>query len=254
MTASTASPFDRPDLYDALLDDLAFDVPFWIEFAREGKGPVLEVACGSGRILVRMLEAGLDVDGLDSSAPMLHHARGKVALLGFRSTLTLASMTDFALPRRYRRIVCAFNSFAHNMTTNDQIETLRRCRDHLEAGGAFGLHLSFPRPELWTGPCERVLEREMPHPSGSGTMRIYDTRGLDPVQQTQVSDMDIEEVGPGGTLRATFRSRTDVRWVYKNELELLLERAGFARFTIYGDFARGPLTPSSDTMVAVAWK
>lgn len=250
----SASPFDRPDLYDALLDDLAFDMPFWLEFARQGQGPLLEVACGTGRILVRLLEAGLEVDGVDSSAPMLRHARGKVAVLGHRSTLTLASMASFALSRRYARILCAFNSFAHNTTTKEQIDTLRCCREHLQEGGAFGLHLSFPRPELWTGPCERVLEREVPHPSGRGTLRLYDTRGLDPVAQTQTSDMDMEEVEPDGTVRENFRSRTELRWVYKNELELLLERAGFARFTIYGDFARGPLTPASDTMLAIAWR
>ncbi|MEZ5966258.1 MAG: class I SAM-dependent methyltransferase [Planctomycetota bacterium] len=248
----SASPFDRPDLYDALLDDLGFDIPFWLQFAHEGQGPVLEVGCGTGRILVRLLEAGLDVDGVDSSAPMLEYARGKVAQLGHRSSLTLASMDDFTLPRRYRRVICAFNSFAHNLTTRAQLATLVRCREHLDPGGEFGLHLSFPRPELWTGPADRVLEHEAPHPSGDGMLRIYDTRTFDPVQQTQVSDMDIEHIDAAGRLRESVRSHTELRWIYKNELELLLERAGFSRFEIHGDFDRSPLTRDSHSLLAIA--
>lgn len=249
-----ASPFDRPDLYDALLDDLRFDIPFWSRFVGEGEGPALEVGCGTGRILVRLLEAGLEIDGIDNSVPMLQHARGKVALLGHRSSLTEASMDAFDLPRRYRRILCAFNSFAHNMTAAAQLATLQRCREHLEPGGAFGLHLGFPRPEMWTGPTDRVLEHEAPHSSGDGVLRIYDTRTFDPVQQTQISDMDIEHVDAAGNLRETVRSHTELRWIYKNELELLLERAGFTRVTLYGDFDHNPLTKDSHTMVAVAWR
>ena len=188
------SPFDRPDLYDLLLDDLHFDLSCWHRFVQEGDGPALEVACGSGRLLVRLLDAGFEVDGIDNSAPMLGHARNKVARLGYRSNLTEAGMQDFALPRRFRRVFCAFNSFAHNLTAADQIATLQRCREHLAPGGVFGLHLSFPRPELWTGPSERVLEREVPNPTGIGSLRIYDNRTLDPVQQSQTSIMEIEEV------------------------------------------------------------
>ena len=246
------SPFDRPDLYDLLFEDLDFDLACWNRFVHEGEGPALEVACGSGRILVRLLYAGFDVDGIDNSAPMLRHARAKIARLGYHANLMHAGMKDFALPRRYHRIFCAFNSFAHNLTAADQIATLQRCREHLAPGGIFGLHLSFPRPELWTGPCERVLEREVPNPTGEGSLRIYDNRILDPVQQSQTSVMEIEEVAADGTVRATQRSQTEVRWVYKNELELLLERAGFGSVMIHGDFERGPLTASSDTMLAFA--
>lgn len=248
------SPFDRPDLYDALLDDLDFDISFWLDFASAGNGAALEVACGSGRILVRMLQAGIDVDGIDSSAAMLQRARNKVERLGLRSTLTQARMADFILPRRYQRIVCAFNSFGHNMTAHEQISTLRSCREHLAPGGALGVHMAFPRPEFWTGPYDRVFESEVAHPSGEGTLRIYDTRELDPVAQTQISTMDMEHIGADGALVDNFQSRTAVRWIYKNELELLLQLAGFERFEIYGDFQRGPITPECHTMVAVAWR
>jgi len=249
-----ASPFDRPDLYDALLDDVQFDLPFWLQFVGEGGGPALEVGCGTGRILVRLLEAGFDVDGIDSSRPMLEHARGKIALLGHRSTLTEAAMDRFELPRRFRRILCAFNSFAHNLTTHAQLATLERCRAHLEPGGAFALHLGFPRPEMWTGPTDRVLEHETPHRSGDGVLRIYDTRTFDPVEQTQLSDMDIEHVGADGTLLERFQSHTELRWIYKHELALLLERAGFTRFDFFGDFDRTPLGKDSHTLLAIAWR
>lgn len=245
------SPFDRPDLYDLLFEDLLFDLECWMRFVREGEGPALEVACGTGRLLVRMREAGLEVDGLDSSTPMLQEARAKLQRSGCSAELTRASMTGFALPRRYRRIYCAFNSFAHNLTVQDQLTTLECCRTHLAPDGVFGLHLSFPRPELWTGPTERVLEREVALQDGR-SVRIYDDRTLDPVHQTQVSRIEVEDRDADGSLRTTSRSETVLRWVYKNELELLFARAGFTRVVIHGDFERGPLTPASDTMIAFA--
>lgn len=247
-----ASPFDHPEIYDGLFDGLDFDIAHWVDFARKGGGPALDVACGTGRVLIRLLEAGVDADGVDISAPMLRHARGKVAQLGYGATLLEAPMQTFKMPRRYRRIVCAFNSFAHNMTAEDQLATLRNIREHLEPGGAFSMFLSFPRPELWTSGNDRVLEHEANW--GDGRLRIYDTRNFNPVDQAQNSRVEYELMDAMGKVSALHVTYTDVRWVYKNELELLLAAAGFERFTIHGDFQGGQLLGKSDTMVVVAWK
>lgn len=251
MTAP-ASPFDHPDIYDALFDSLDFDIPYWIDFARQGGGATLDLACGSGRVLVRLLEAGLDADGVDASKPMLEHARGKVAQLGYGAKLSVAPMQSFTMPRRYRRILCAFNSFAHNLTTDEQLTTLRRVREHLEPDGAFGVFLSFPRPELWLTGNDRILEHEAAW--GDGKLRIYDTRSFDPVAQTQHSRVEYELLDAMGRVSALHVTHTDVRWVYRAELELLFAAAGYRRWDIRGDFHGGALHAKSDTMVATAWR
>jgi SAM-dependent methyltransferase len=61
------SPYDFPAIYDLLFEAFDFDLSFWLKVAREANGPVLEAGCGTGRVLLRLLEAGLDADGFDLS-------------------------------------------------------------------------------------------------------------------------------------------------------------------------------------------
>ena len=79
------SPYDAPELYDLMFDALDFDLPFWLDVARGARGPVLEVGCGTGRVLLRLLAAGIDADGVDLSAPMLERLRHKAAAQGLRA-------------------------------------------------------------------------------------------------------------------------------------------------------------------------
>lgn len=65
METSKPSPRDAPELYDLIFDPLDFDVPFWVEVAKRAGGPVLEAGCGTGRILLRLIEAGADADGFE---------------------------------------------------------------------------------------------------------------------------------------------------------------------------------------------
>jgi ubiquinone/menaquinone biosynthesis C-methylase UbiE len=69
------SPFDDGDFYDILCQGLDYGIDFYLGLAREAKGPVLEIACGTGRILLPVLQAGVDADGMDLFQPMLHTAR-----------------------------------------------------------------------------------------------------------------------------------------------------------------------------------
>jgi 2-polyprenyl-3-methyl-5-hydroxy-6-metoxy-1,4-benzoquinol methylase len=73
------SPFTAPQLYELIFDGLEFDIPFWIATGLAAEGRVLEVGCGTGRILLPLLEAGVDADGIDLFEPMLECARRKAA-------------------------------------------------------------------------------------------------------------------------------------------------------------------------------
>ena len=69
--ATLSSVYQAPDLYDLVLEGYDEDLEFWLDEARRGRGPVLDVACGTGRVLLSLLERGIDADGLDREAPML---------------------------------------------------------------------------------------------------------------------------------------------------------------------------------------
>ena len=248
------TPFDDAALYDALFEDFDFDRDFYLGLARGAGGPVLEVSCGTGRVLLPILEAGVDIEGLDLSAPMLERLEKKARARGLSPRLHRGDMRGFVLPRRYALVIIPFNGFVHCLTTNDQLACLRACRVHLAPGGRLAFNTFFPgrgsEPSTEGVP---VLEGEGRHPASGRAVRIYDTRTRDWVAQVQHSEIEIQELDAAGRVVASHRSTTDMRWTWKPELELLLEAAGFERHEISGGFGGEPPSAESGLLVVSAW-
>ncbi len=253
--AQLPTPFDDGDLYDEWLGDLPYGLDFYVGLARQAKGPVLDVCCGTGRIMLPCLEAGVDIEGVDLNAPMLERLRAKAHQRGFRPKLHQADMGEFHLDRRFGLVMIPGNSFVHNLTTAAQVQSLRCCFDHLLPGGLLAVDTYFPAMSLIGAPDgQRVLEGEMKQPRTGHTLRAWDTRRFDRVEQIQYSLNEVEEVDAQGRVVATHRSTTSVRWIYKGEMELLLRVAGFARWQIAADFDGRELTQETDGMVVRAWR
>lgn len=248
------STFDDGDAYDLVLKDMPYGLDFYVALARAAQRPVLDIACGTGRILLPCLQAGVDIEGVDLFEGMLKTLRAKAAALGLSPRLHQADMSDFSLPRSYALIMIPFNAFIHNMTQEAQIRCLQRCREHLLPGGELTFDTFFPSLEI-VGAAQntRVLEGELPHPETGLPMRMYDTRSFDRVEQTQHSVNEVELLAADGSIERVIRSETRSRYVYKQEMSLLLRVAGFARWEIYSDFERHPLTNENEPMVVSAW-
>lgn len=227
---------------------------FYLDLATQAAGPVLDVACGTGRIMLPCLKAGVDIEGLDLFPGMLARLRQKASALGFQPQLYQANMSTFHLPRRYALIIIAFNAFIHNLTTDDQLATLNACREHLQPGGLLAFDTGFPGP-AWTAAPQgfREMEMEIPHPETNLPMRMWDTRTFDRVNQLQFSSMEIEFLDAAGNRVAVHPSKTTVRWIYKSEMELLLRIANFPRCQILGGFDGRPLLNETDAMIVKAW-
>jgi SAM-dependent methyltransferase len=254
LTVAHPSPYDAPELYDLVLEQFHLDLPFWLEEARAARGPVLEVACGTGRVLLHLLENGVDADGIDLAPAMLERLHAKAKAKGLSPRTVAADMHDFTMPRRYRRVFITFNGFAHCDTIEDQLRCLRCCREHLEPGGALVISMSYPSLAYWLEPeGERVLEMEVAGPSGA-PVRMWDTRRRDRVHQRQHSLTEIEELDAAGQVVRAHSFETDQRWVYRFELELLLRAAGFARIEILGGWDRAPLERDDQQTMALGWK
>jgi len=248
------TPFDDGELYDVLFGGFGFDRDFYVGLARAARGDVLEVACGTGRILLPCMEAGAHVEGLDLFPAMLDTLRRKATRAGLSPVLHRADMRDFALPGRYALVFCAFNGFVHCLTTEDQLRALRTWRAHLAPAGAVVFNVFYPGREFLTGPeGTPVLEAEVAHAASGLPVRIYDTRSLDRVAQVQHSRIEIQEIDADGLVKARHRSETDMRWTFRPEMELLLAAAGYSRWEICGDFDRRPLTRDDEQMIVFAW-
>ena len=249
-----------PAIYDVIYADIVSDVAFWVEQARAAGGPVLEVACGNGRVLVPCAEAGVAIDGLDISESMVEALRGKLAAKGLRADAGVADMRAFARPRRYPLVFIAFNSFLHNLTQEDQLATLRRCLDHLAPGGRFMMNIFHPSQRiLLENDGAPRLSKSLPLPGG-GTARVTDTRTGDPVAQINHTRRQLEVLDAAGRVTATHAFEYDIRYIYKPEMELLFAAAGFRRVAVEArtpytqGFGAKPTIEGGDALVWTAWK
>lgn len=250
------SVFEDGELYDLILGDAcSYGRDFYLELARGAQGPVLDIACGTGRILLPCLQEGVDIEGVDLFQPMLDRLRKKATALGLSPQLHQADMSSFSLPRRYALVIIPFNAFIHNMTQQAQIRCLELCREHLLPTGLLAFDTFFPSLEI-VGAAQntRVLEGEFPHPTTGLPIRLYDTRRFDRVAQEQHSINEIELLAADGSITTVHRSQASSRYIYKNEMQLLLQAAGFERWEIHGDFSGKPLERESDAMIVKGWK
>lgn len=251
---SPPTPFDDGELYDILLGDLDYGVEFYTGLAKVAGGPVLDIGCGTGRVMLPCLQSGLEIDGLDMSEPMLARLRESASKLGLSPRLYHADMSDFRLPGQYALIMIPFNSFTHILSQETQIRCLEHCREHLLRGGMLVFDGAFPGLH-WIGAQQncRVLEGERTDPRTGRTLRVFDTRSFDRVRQVQHSITEVESVGADGSVELLQRSEFDMRWLYKEEAALLLRHTRYAHWKISGDFEGRPLTQETDEMVVRAW-
>ena len=115
------------------------DVEFYVDEALSARGPVLELGCGTGRVLIPIARAGVSIAGLDSSATMLSYCKAKLAAepayVQTKVELFESDMRAFDLQRKFALITIPFRPFQHLLTVEDQLACLASIRRHLERGG-----------------------------------------------------------------------------------------------------------------------
>ena len=239
-------------LYDstfgrAELDGERGDVAFYVEEARQTASPVLDLACGTGRVLIPIAHAGVPVVGVDSSPAMLAAARKKAARLPEatrqRVELIEGDMRSFSLGRRFDLAIIPFRSFLHLMTPADQRQALGRVREHLADGGRLVFNIFDPRLEVIASHLGQSAslekESEFTHPETGRQVVEWVRRRFDAASQTIDEERVLEEVQDGRVVSRT-HAPISLRWVYRYEMEHLLELSGFAVEALYGGVDRGP--------------
>jgi SAM-dependent methyltransferase len=252
-----ASSYDAiPDfglLYDSVpLYAARQDVGFYLEEAKAAGGNVLEVGCGTGRILLRIARAGCAITGIDGSKHMLERCHAKLsaepAAVQARVKLALHDMRDFNLGARFALIIAPFRVMQHLTTIDDQLRFLATAARHLAPGGRLVFDVFNPRFDLLVSAdgVEREDAPEQRLPDGRTfrrTYRVARVRWTD-----QVSEAELIYYVDGTRYVQAF----EMRWYLAAELRHLLARAGFTVRDVYGDFARGPLVDGCPELVVVA--
>ncbi len=123
------------------------DLNFYIREAKNARGPVLEVACGTGRVLLELLSHGIDVQGVDLSTDMLEVLRKNAKEVGLEPNIMQADMVDFKLDRKFNLIIVPYRSFLHLLSEAERKAALENFKSHLNEGGRLIIHIYNPAPE-----------------------------------------------------------------------------------------------------------
>ncbi len=240
------------DLAYANKAGLGADAGFYRSLARRAGGPVLELGCGTGRVLLEIAREGIPSTGLDASQHMLDAFRAKAGAL---PTLRLlcARMQDFDLgEERFALIFSAFRALQHLYTVEDQLACLARVRRHLAPGGTFAFDVFSPRLSRMALDEEpEVEDARFQMPDGDEVVRYTAVVERDRPAQLMHLRMRYER-RRGGQVVANEIAHFAMRWFHRYELEHLAARAGFAEVGIYGDFDRSPPGPETPSFVVVA--
>ena len=243
------------EAYDYQTQGRGNDVPFWLSLAEEAKGEVLEIACGTGRVLLPLARAGLQVTGLDVSDTMLGVARRKLAEepaeVSARVTLVRADMTQFELGKQFDLVIIPFSAFQVLLTRAQQRACLERCRAHLKPDRQFAIDVFNPHLGRLTRP-QPVQEgpEEFAGPGGEAVRWSGETE-YDLATQTLRSRWRYERTAPGGETTAS-EHLLELHYFFRFEMEWMLEACGFEIEALYGSFERSEFASDSHELIFVA--
>ncbi len=248
--------------YDLENADFVEDLDFWLGLAEEHGDPVLELGCGTGRVLLHLARRGHAVTGLDNSPEMLARLEAKLAAArnmhgGVQPggvqlnapTVVRADMKDFSTEQRFRLALMPFNTLMHLLTLEEQTAALTCIRKHLQPGAM--LALDVPNPGEAYAAQEQGLTLERTFRDGERTVQQFSSVAVDRAAQLARITWLYDSVAPDGALQRALVPLT-LRYTFPGEMRLLLEKCGFTLAHLYGDYQRAPFADGSPRMIVLA--
>ncbi len=232
------------DLMFPAQDDIAFLLE---QIPRFGE-PVLELACGTGRLLEPIARAGYAATGLDRSEPMLIEARRKAQAAGSSARYVRADISHFSLGERFAFVFIAGNSICHLLDIESFDACMACVRDHLIDGGRFVVDVFIPNMErLLRDPGARQSMSRYEHPDGGGRVVVTHTARDDAI--TQIVSSRTFHRFPGETSER--EGTLEMKMYFPQELQALLRHNGFRIVEAYGYYDLSPLTSQSPKQIYV---
>jgi len=235
-------------IYEKIRDKI--DRKFYMDKILATDGPVLEVGCGSGRLLVSALDKGADIYGIDLSNNMLDVLRSKInEEQHYR--VTQDDMRDFYLNKKFKLIYAPFRVFSHMYTVQDQLNALKCIKNHLADDGVFVFDLYVPNPLMIYKDTEENIDFDGEYEPGKNLRRIVSIK-TDYINQintiyTKFEVEDINEIN-------VFDNRFNMRYYFRYELEHLIKLSGLKLKIMYGDYNYSPLSNISNDFVTECTK
>jgi len=250
------------EYYDATYNRrISKDVNFYIAYSKKANGRMLELGCGTGRVLIPTAAAGCQITGLDLSQFMLAKCREKLAQqpedVQKRAKLIQGNMTDFKTGEKYSLVTLPFRPFQNLITAGQQKACLTCIHKHLEPCGLVVIDVFNPNPiRLMPNPKYMEEMEDLPEtllPDGRKLRRANRIAGHHREQQYNDFELIYYISYPDGRAERLVES-FPMRYYYRYEMEHLLELCRFKVIDLFGDFDRSAFTGDSPEMIFVAEK
>lgn len=237
------------------------DIDFFVDCSRRSGGRTLELACGTGMILVPTAVSGCEITGLDLSPYMLKKCQEKLDEqsdeVRARVRLIQGNMVDFDTGETYSLVTIPLRSFQHLLTVKEQKACLNCVYHHLLPNGRLIIDIFHPRPDrlvpnpMYAGENEDLPETELP--DGRKLRRTNRTAGFHREKQYNDIEMTYHLSHPDGRTEQLVQS-FPMRYLYRYEMEHLLTLYGFEVVEVFGNFDKSELSSDSPEIIVVAEK
>jgi SAM-dependent methyltransferase len=236
------------------------DVPFYVDVARKSGGPVLEIACGTGRVLLPIAREGIEIQGVDNSESMLTILRRNLAReareVRERVTVHEGDMRNFRLEQKFPLVIIPFRPLQHMYTVQDQVAALTTAAFHVAEGGRLAFDVFFPNFEgLAANIGKEILDLEWPLDSEPRKVvrRYFRKKSYDKVQQTFSGEF-VFRTYEGDKLLLEETGPLKMGYFTYQHLKALFLLTGLEVVEEYGSFSKEPLDNDAQQMIVIVQK
>lgn len=221
------------------------DESFYVDAATDADGPVLEGACGTGRLYLELLSQGIDADGFDVSPAMLEILREKATAHDLTPTVWTADLRSVSVERDYTLAMVPYNSFCNLQHVDDQLAAVAALYDALEPGGKLLFDVYVPRYDVIAESFGEWQETQVVEHEGRKLRGRSRATIADQVEQTYRAEQEL--LGEDGAVVA--RDEFLLSHLPPQQVETLSRLSPFEEWTVWGGFDGEPLTDGDSIQV-----
>ncbi|WP_106767046.1 class I SAM-dependent DNA methyltransferase [Paenibacillus faecalis] len=245
--------YEDPVMYDLENAPFLDDVEFLMKWADQVQGPIIDLACGTGRATIPLAQQGYSLIGVDLHEGMLEHAARKSERLKLPIQWVKQDCSRLALHQTSSLIFMVGNSFQHFLTNEAQADLMNSIHRHLVPGGKFIFSIRFPNADKLLIPPEEEFWRSYQDDRGR-TVDVYTICRYDAISQVQHCTTIRRTKNEQGIIEKEHKTDIALRFTFPQEIQRLFAETGFDVVHTFGDWQESPLTGNSQSMVYVLKK
>lgn len=243
--------------YDAEVGDKVDDLQLYSELAEQYGDPIFDVGCGTGRVLLHLAQEGYQAHGIDDSQQMLDRLDNKLNALPHLKpnvTATQGDVLQLTSDTNYKLVLLTYNALMHFHEQATQIQLLERLHGILANDGLLVIDLPNAGETFATQETDAlIVDRRFIEPETGHMVMVSQTSYLDRVTQLMQVQWIYDAMDEDGNVKRLFAPHV-LRYFFYYEIQLLLEKCGFAVTGVYGYYDESPFEDGCERMIIYAQK